>query len=138
LCLCGEFPGIKVLFYLEEEASLYIYTMITRYCLALDIQDNPAAIAAYDEYHKKVWPEIKESISTAGIRNMDIYRTGNRLFMVMEVEENFSFEKKAAMDRANPKVKEWEDLMWTFLQPLPHTGGKRNWILMERVFSLRE
>jgi L-rhamnose mutarotase len=125
-----------VQFYPQKEASIYIYTMNNRYCLALDIQDNPSSIAAYDEYHKNVWPEIKKSISAAGIRTMDIYRTGNRLFMIMEVDEGFSFENKAAMDRTNPKVKEWEDLMWTFLQPLPHTGGQRSWIRMKRVFSL--
>lgn len=109
-----------------------------KYCLALDIKDNPQAIAAYEHYHKDVWPEIKKNIWDAGITNMEIYRTGNRLFMIMEVDENFSFKKKAAMDNSNPNVQEWTELMWQFLQPLPHTSNEKNWILMEKIFSLKE
>jgi L-rhamnose mutarotase len=111
--------------------------MNKNYCLALDIKNDPESIAAYDRYLVKVWPEIKKSISDAGILNMEIYRTGNRLFMIMEVEEGFSFEKKAALDSTNPKVKEWEALMWTYLQPLPHSG-KKKWVLMDNVFSLKD
>ena len=40
------------------------------------------------------------------------------------------------MDSKNPKVKEWEDLMWNYLQPLPHAAGEKKWILMEKIFSL--
>ena len=115
--------------------SNYIYFM-NRYCLALDLKDDPASIAAYDDYHKNVWPEISESIRESGIRNMEIFRTGNRLFMIMEVEDDFSFEKKAGMDRDHPKVQEWNALMWTFLQPI--VPGEKNWILMEKVFSLND
>ena len=115
--------------------SNYIYFM-NRYCLALDLKDDPASIAAYDHYHKNVWPEISESIRQSGIRNMEIYRTGNRLFMIMEVEDDFSFEKKAEMDRDHPKVQEWNALMWTFLQPV--VPGEKDWILMEKVFGLND
>ena len=108
-----------------------------RYCLALDLVDDEKMIAEYENYHKSVSPEIIKSIHDSGITKMEIFRTGNRLFMIMETADDFDFEKKAAMDRANPKVKEWEDLMWTFLQPLPHAQGEKNWILMDRVFSLK-
>ena len=56
-----------------------------RYCLALDLKDDPAVIAAYEEHHRHVWPEIVQSIRDAGVEVLEIYRTGNRLFMVMEV-----------------------------------------------------
>ena len=32
-----------------------------RYCLALDLKDEPELIAAYDEYHRSVWPEVIDS-----------------------------------------------------------------------------
>jgi L-rhamnose mutarotase len=67
---------------------------------------------------------------------MEIYRTGNRLFMIMDTNENFSFEKKAAMDNTNPKVQEWEQLMWKFQQPLPWAKEGEKWILMEKIFTL--
>ena len=106
-----------------------------RYCLALDLKDDKQLIEEYEQYHQHVWSEIKKSIHDAGIINMEIYRTGNRLFMIMETDDNFSFEKKAAMDESNPKVQEWEQLMWKFQQPLPWAKEGEKWILMEGIFK---
>ena len=109
-----------------------------RYCFALDLKDDDQLIAEYERYHAAggVWPEILDSIKNAGIEVLDIYRTGNRLFMIMEVNEDFSFEKKAAMDAANPKVQAWEELMWKFQQPLPWAKEGEKWVLMEKIFDL--
>ena len=112
-------------------------THLKRYCLALDLKDDPALIAEYEKHHQHVWPEIIKSIKDSGIEVLDIYRTGNRLFMIMEVNEAFSFEKKAANDEANPKVQEWEKLMWKFQQALPWAKSGEKWVLMERIFSLK-
>lgn len=107
-----------------------------RYCFALDLKDDPALIAEYENYHRKIWPEIESSIKTAGITSMDIYRAGNRMFMIMETNETFSLEKKAAADADNPKVQEWENLMWKFQQPLPHAEVGEKWMLMKKIFEL--
>jgi L-rhamnose mutarotase len=107
-----------------------------RYCLALDLKDDPEFIAAYEEYHKKVWPEIIDSIKASGIGQMEIYRAGNRLFMIMEVNDSFSFERKAALDDANPKVQQWEQLMWKYQQQLPFARQGEKWVLMEKIFSV--
>jgi L-rhamnose mutarotase len=109
---------------------------MARYCLALDLKNDPLLIEEYELYHKNIWPEIKKSIENSGIESMSIYRTGNRLFMIMETNDDFSFEKKAAMDAANPKVQEWEKLMWKFQQSLPWAKEGEKWILMEEIFSL--
>ncbi|MGD2218406.1 MAG: L-rhamnose mutarotase [Gemmatimonadales bacterium] len=110
--------------------------MTRRYCLALDLKDDPDLIAEYERHHESVWPEITRSIRDAGIEDMEIYRVGNRLFMVMEVSDTFSFEAKAAADRADPRVQEWEALMWKYQQPLPMAGPGDKWLLMERIFKL--
>ena len=107
-----------------------------RYCLALDLVDDAKLIEEYKQYHQSVWPEIKESISSSGIENMEIYLIGNRLFMIMEVNESFSFEDKGAADLANPKVQEWETLMWKFQQALPGAKPGEKWILMDQIFKL--
>lgn len=112
--------------------------MNKRYCLALDNKNEQEAIESYDRYHQQVSPEIKKSIWDAGVINMEIYRTGNRLFMIMEVNADFSFEKKAAMDKANPHVQEWEKLMWNFFQTLPHKPHEKGWVLMDQIFALNE
>jgi len=110
--------------------------MKRRYCLALDLQDDPVLIAEYKQYHKKIWPEITKSIKDSGIEDLEIYQLGTRLFMVMEVSENFSFETKAKTDRENPKVQEWEELMWRFQKPLLEAKPGEKWLLMERIFKL--
>ncbi len=107
-----------------------------RHCLALDLQPNPALIAEYEAMHRAVWPEILDSIRAAGIHALEIYRIENRLFMILEADDDFSFEKKAAADAANPKVQEWENLMWRYQQALPTARPGEKWILMERIFRL--
>lgn len=109
-----------------------------RYCLALDLKDDAALIAEYENKHRAVAPEIKASILGAGVTNMTIYRTGNRMFMIMEVDESFSFERKAAMDAANPLVQEWESLVLNYQQPLPWAKAEEKWVLMDKIFELTE
>ena len=105
--------------------------------MALDLVDDPVLIAEYEEMHRKVWPEILESVTSSGIEQMEIYRTGNRLFMIMEVNEGFSFENKGAMDAGNEKVQEWEQLMWKYQQAIPGSRPGEKWIMMDKIFELR-
>lgn len=107
-----------------------------KYALALDLKDDYELIRQYEEYHKQVWPEILESIKNSGIQNMEIYRTDNRLFMIMEVGDDFSFDVKAEADAENPKVQEWETLMWDYQQALPKSKPGEKWVLMDKIFSL--
>jgi L-rhamnose mutarotase len=107
-----------------------------RYCLTLDLKNDAQLIAEYETYHKDIWPEIRKSILDSGITNMEIYRFDNRLMMIMETEDTFSFDRKAAMDTGNPKVQEWETLMWKFQQPLKNAKPGEKWVLMDKIFKL--
>lgn len=109
-----------------------------RYCLALDLKDDEKLIHEYEQYHQEVWPEIVASIKDAGITELEIYRVANRLFMIMETNESFSFENKNAMDNANPKVQEWEELMWKYQQALPVAKPGEKWVLMKKIFDLNK
>jgi L-rhamnose mutarotase len=111
-------------------------TNMKRYCLALDLKEDAALIAEYEAYHRNVWPEILQSIQESGILTLDIYRVANRLFMIIEAEDGFSFEKKSALDAANPRVQEWEQLMWKYQQALPGARAGEKWMLMERIFGM--
>lgn len=109
-----------------------------RYCLALDLKNDAALIAEYEQYHRDVWAGIKKSITDSGITNMEIYRFDNHLFMVLETEDTFTFERKTAMDNTNPEVQRWESLMWKFQQPLKNAKPGEKWVLMDRIFKLKE
>lgn len=109
-----------------------------RICFALDLKDDPDLIREYEARHApgKVWPAVTQSIRDAGIVSMEIYRTGNRLFMIMEVDETFDPEKKAHMDAGNPQVQDWEKLMWQYQQALPWAKEGEKWIEMKPIFAL--
>jgi L-rhamnose mutarotase len=107
-----------------------------RYCLALDLVNDEELIAEYETYHQKIWPEIKKSITNAGIVQMEIYRFTNRLFMIIEATEEFNFANKGAADAADLKVQEWETLMWKYQQAIPGAKPGEKWVLMNKIFDL--
>lgn len=109
-----------------------------RYCLTLDLKNDASLIAEYERWHQNVWPEIEKSIFDAGVLSLEIYRHETRMFMVMEVDESFSFKRKATMDAANPKVQEWEELMWKFQQALPGSQPGEKWIPMKKIYDLKK
>lgn len=107
-----------------------------RYCLQLDLRPDPTLMAEYIEHHRAVWPEIQQSIRDAGVLDMQIYNLGNRLFMIMDTADDFSLERKAAMDAANPKVLEWERLMGRYQQVDEGANPTTRWVRMDKVFQL--
>lgn len=109
-----------------------------RYCLALDLKDDPGLIAEYEDHHKKVSEEILASIKDSGIGRMELFRAGNRMFMIMEVTNSFSFEEKARMDESNPAVQKWEALMWKYQQALPFAKPGEKWVLMKKFFDTKK
>ena len=111
-----------------------------RHVLLLDLADEAEAIARYEAWHAAgaVPPAIVASIREAGIIAMDIYRTGNRLVMVMETEAGFDPARKAADDAANPAVIEWERQMSLVQRPLPWADPDAKWTEAPRIFSLAE
>lgn len=108
-----------------------------RYYLALDLKDDPQLIAEYEAHHGKVSAEILRSIKDSGIDRMEIFRAGNRMFMIIETTDAFSFEDKEKMDRANPAVEAWETLMWKYQQALPFAKPGEKWVLMKKFFDTK-
>jgi L-rhamnose mutarotase len=107
---------------------------------ALDLRDDRTLIAEYEERHRpdKIWPEIVESLHAAGVNELQILRCGNRLIMVIEASPEFSIAKLSELQSANPRVREWEELMWRFQLPLPFADVGEKWVPMRPIFSLRE
>ena len=107
-----------------------------QYCLTLSLKDDEELIREYEEYHKpgNVWPEVTDGIRATGILDMQIYRLGLQLIMVMTVSDTFSFEKKSLQESLNPKVLEWERLMEKFQNKAEGEGGK--WQEVENIFDL--
>ncbi len=109
-----------------------------RYCLALDLIDDPQSIREYEKIHEDVWPEIEKSFRDAGILKMEIYRVDNRLFMILDVESDFRFEEKERMDQENPVVQKWEEMMWKYQQAIPGSQPHQKWRLMKNIYDFHQ
>jgi L-rhamnose mutarotase len=109
--------------------------LMARRCFALDLKGDPELIAEYERVHgpSAVWPGVIEHIRSTGVDVMEIWRTGDRLFMIAEVADDYprSVEPPAEVGR-------WEALMWRFQRPLPHAADGEKWVAMKRIFSLDE
>jgi L-rhamnose mutarotase len=111
-----------------------------RYCMALDLKDDPQIIEEYEYYHRPdvIWPEIKQGISACNILKMDIFRAGNRLFMIMETNEVFDLKRDFERMAQLPRQPEWAALMRSFQQPLPFARHDEHWLLMDQIFGLND
>ena len=111
-----------------------------RHVLLIDLKDDAEAIARYEAWHAAgaVPAEIVASIRGADILAMDIYRSGNRLVMIMETGPDFDPERKAAADAADPAVQAWEAMMDTVQRPLPWALTGAKWAAAEPIFSLAD
>ena len=111
----------------------------TRYCLALDLKNDEALIQQYIEFHKpeNAWPQITKNMRDNHIVDMEIYRTGDRLFMIMETDEGFDPNKTPASAEGRIKEDEWQTLMWTFQKPLAWAKPGEKWVAMEKIYDLK-
>jgi L-rhamnose mutarotase len=110
--------------------------MTQRYCLTLDLKDDPELIAEYRRHHREFWPEVAACMRDCGILDCELYQLGTRLMLLLETTSEFSFENKSSIESNNAKVQAWEQLMWKFQQPLPMAKTGEKWIAMERIFKL--
>ncbi|MCD2421866.1 L-rhamnose mutarotase [Niabella pedocola] len=109
-----------------------------RFCLTLDLKDDPELIGRYDAHHREdqVWPEIISGIRSCGMHTMDIYRAGNRLVMILETADDFDLQAGFEAMAALPRQQEWARLMNAFQQRLSFAKPGEHWVEMKQIFKL--
>jgi L-rhamnose mutarotase len=114
--------------------------MPQRHVLALDLHDDPRLIEQYRAWHRPGGPPpaITESLRATGITEMEIFLTGNRLVMILQAGDEFSFGTLAELNASNADVQVWEALMGTFQKSLPWAAHGEKWVRMDRIFALSE
>ncbi len=112
--------------------------MKKRYCLTLDLKNDPELISQYKYWHEpgNIWPEIPRGIRESGLDEMEIYLRGTRMFMIVEADESVDFDLAMKKMSAFPRQPEWAAFVARFQQQLPDAKGDEKWMMMERVFKL--
>lgn len=105
-----------------------------RYCQTLTLVDNPEMIEKYVEVHKHVWPEIIEGQREVGILDMQIYRNGRQLFMIMDTVDDFDFARDMAKLATLPRQAEWEAYVSQFQGAKATARSDEKWQLMKKIF----
>ena len=110
---------------------------MNRHVLTLDLRDDPAVVAAYREYHAKVWPDVvSEPSANAGVRSMDIYLLGRRLVMVLDLQDGLDLAHVFERHASSGATVGVEELMKSLQQPAPGARDGEWWARMEQVFVL--
>ncbi|MBR0299331.1 MAG: L-rhamnose mutarotase [Bacteroidales bacterium] len=107
-----------------------------RFCQTLDLRDDPEMIGQYVEAHAHVWPEVQAGMREVGILDMQIFRLGTRLFMIMDTVDDFDFVKDNARLASLPRQAEWEAYVAQFQGCDPDAPSADKWHLMEKIFEM--
>jgi len=112
---------------------------VNRAVLTVDLKNDPAAIETYVTHHRRVWPEVLESLKRVGVVDMEIYILARRLVMIVEVKDGIDIRRAFAAHHATEgRVQEWEALMQSLLLAPPGSTPGEWWTLMQPVFHLQE
>ena len=105
-----------------------------RYCQTLTLVDDEQMIAKYIEAHAHVWPEVIEGQREVGILDMQIWRKGRNLLMIMDVNDDFDFQRDMSRLATLPRQAEWEAYVSQFQGCSANARSDEKWQLMERIF----
>ncbi len=106
-----------------------------RFAQTVLLKDDPEIIRRYEAYHANPWPEVSEGARRVGILSTYIYRFGRQLFMFMQTRDDFDLEHDMPKYAANPKAREWDELMRDFQEAVPGAPQGSTWVEMKEVYA---
>jgi L-rhamnose mutarotase len=106
---------------------------------ALDLVEDPAMIAEYERHHERIWPELVHAMKAIGVLQQQIFRSGSRLFMIIEVPDDFVWDERFGTYIAStPKAAEWDRLMRKLQRPVPAAKPGEWWSQMSEIYNLND
>ena len=107
------------------------------YALTINLKDDPALIAEYVKYHRNAWPEVLQTLRNVGVLKMEIWMLGRRLFMKMEVVDEFDPARDfQRAETISARYVEWQRTMDRFQERVPEAKEGEHWATMEKIFQL--
>jgi L-rhamnose mutarotase len=103
----------------------------------INLKNDPEIIERYLAHHRAIWPEVERGLKSIGITRMFIFKLERQLFMFMETTDEFDAARDwPRYEASHPRIKEWQDLMASFQEPVPNAKPGEWWAEMEQVFDL--
>jgi L-rhamnose mutarotase len=109
---------------------------VKHFGLTLCLQPDAAKIAAYREYHQKVWPEVTARLRECGVQQMQIFLLGERLFMYLVTDDDFDPSRDFVRINEDPGSARWNAMMAELQARAPEANSDQWWAPMELVFDL--
>lgn len=107
------------------------------FAYTLNLKDDAAAVAAYKEYHRNVWPEVARMQRKLGVTKIRIFLHGRQMFLYIQAGDDYDPAKAAEEYLKEPRIVEWERLMQDkFQEQLPGSKPNEWWQPMEVVYAL--
>jgi L-rhamnose mutarotase len=97
--------------------------------VAFRLRVKPEKLDAYILEHSRVWPELLQEMSEAGIRNYTIFADGAELFGYYECDDPAAVDSAMAASETNRR---WQAFMDGYLDRVPDTAPPR----MTEVFRM--
>ncbi|WP_232625264.1 L-rhamnose mutarotase [Pareuzebyella sediminis] len=109
-----------------------------RYCLTLELNDDPDLIAEYEKMHQpqNIWKEVVDGIKKVGVIDSEIYRSGTLLVMILTTPADFDFDQQMGKLADLPRQSEWEAFMSKYQASDPNASSGEKWLKMKRIFKL--
>jgi len=110
--------------------------VMKRFAQTVLLKSDPEVIRRYEQYHANIWPEVVTGTFACGVQRVFIYRYQRMLFMFMETTDDFDMQRDMPKYMADPKAKEWDELMRTFQESVPGAPGGTTWVQMKEICAL--
>uniref|UniRef100_F4CDD1 L-rhamnose mutarotase n=1 Tax=Sphingobacterium sp. (strain 21) TaxID=743722 RepID=F4CDD1_SPHS2 len=103
--------------------------------LSANLVADSAKQQSYLDYHRRQfdeWPEVSEGFCRAEFQQVQLFKTGRQLLLVIDIPEGANFEElnKRTVE-SNPRVDEWNRLMSTYQEGLSGTKANEVWVRFE-------
>jgi L-rhamnose mutarotase len=97
---------------------------------AFVLRVRPDKVEEYVRAHRNVWPEMRDALRAAGIRNYTIFRDGDQMFGYFEADDLAAAQRHLRQQEVSTR---WQDAMAELLERRVPDGGPP---ALEEIFRL--
>ncbi len=105
--------------------------------LTANLVDDAKLQQEYLDYHTtqfELWPEIAEGFCNADFQQLQVFKTGRQLLLVISIPKGESLDQlNPKTTKNNPRVKDWNELMKKYQTGIKGTKHGETWVFLEKI-----